>query len=164
MRECNARHNAWQKRHTIYFICIEYRNGFLMYFGCASVLQSIVTSVPAGAPTSWFGTNIIGETGVTTSCAEGEIAQNRNTNIKSRERNDNKKKYIRISDDNMFVFSHRIMFHSMSIFVVDLLLLFRFRCWRVVTQREAFSVLVSVYPPRVRCEPESSQSKRGYRH
>lgn len=37
-------------------------NGFLMYFGCASVLQSIVTSVPAGAPTSWFGTNIIGET------------------------------------------------------------------------------------------------------
>lgn len=35
-----------------------------MYFGCASVLQSIVTSVPDGAPTSWFGTNIIGETGV----------------------------------------------------------------------------------------------------
>lgn len=33
-----------------------------MYFGCASVLQSIVTSVPDGAPTSWFGTNIIGET------------------------------------------------------------------------------------------------------
>lgn len=33
-----------------------------MYFGCASVLQSMVTSVPAGAPTSWFGTNIIGET------------------------------------------------------------------------------------------------------
>lgn len=33
-----------------------------MYFGCASVLQSIVTSVPAGAPTNWFGTNIIGET------------------------------------------------------------------------------------------------------
>lgn len=33
-----------------------------MYFGCASVLQSIVTSVPDGAPTNWFGTNIIGET------------------------------------------------------------------------------------------------------
>lgn len=33
-----------------------------MYLGCASVLQSIVTSVPDGAPTSWFGTNIIGET------------------------------------------------------------------------------------------------------
>lgn len=33
-----------------------------MYLGCASVLQSIVTSVPAGAPTSWFGTHIIGET------------------------------------------------------------------------------------------------------
>lgn len=33
-----------------------------IYFGCASVLQSIVTSVPAGAPTSWFGTHITGET------------------------------------------------------------------------------------------------------
>lgn len=33
-----------------------------MYFGCASVLQSIVTSVPEGAPTNWLGTNIIGET------------------------------------------------------------------------------------------------------
>jgi len=32
------------------------------HLGCASVWQSMVTSVPAGAPTSWFGTQIIGET------------------------------------------------------------------------------------------------------
>lgn len=34
----------------------------IRYLGCASVWQSIVTSVPHGAPTSWFGTQIIGET------------------------------------------------------------------------------------------------------
>lgn len=34
----------------------------LMARGCASVWQSTVTSVPAGAPTSWLGTQIIGET------------------------------------------------------------------------------------------------------
>ena len=32
------------------------------HLGCASVWQSMVTSVPAGAPTSWFGTQIMGET------------------------------------------------------------------------------------------------------
>lgn len=32
------------------------------HLGCASVWQSMVTSVPDGAPTSWFGTQIIGET------------------------------------------------------------------------------------------------------
>lgn len=43
-------------------IFYSFHNISITYFGCASVLQSMVTSVPDGAPTSWFGTHIIGET------------------------------------------------------------------------------------------------------
>lgn len=41
-------------------LCYEELSG--AYLGWASVWQSIVTSVDGGAPTSWFGTQIIGET------------------------------------------------------------------------------------------------------
>jgi hypothetical protein len=38
--------------------------------GYASVWQSMVTLVPAGAPTNWFGTQIIGETATETKNVE----------------------------------------------------------------------------------------------
>lgn len=68
---------------------------YIIYFGCASVLQSMVTSVPAGAPTSWLGTHITGETVRERACWRTFTKRDHHCRKATYLRNKNSSKWIR---------------------------------------------------------------------